>query len=231
MFMRRDLIFKENLRKPSWIFMNLNSGGYWILLLLSTNISFVYKHVKTNIHVQMYKWHKCFCFFIDLTREPACIGPFSELVPRRYHRFFGTDILKSYLASNQSDADKFLKAADPADIPIITKKRSDTVYQHVMDNLTEDGQDAVKDISPWIFNTLVDWSSDFEKFVCSKPIGKNMLTFGCSIRLKIKNCLFPKSWPTRKNWSEQKKFIAFIVKNLFYFLLFAPFFWGGGQVH
>ena len=90
-----------------------------------------------------------------------------------YHRFISREFLKSYIASNHTDALTFSNVASPADIPIITKQKQNEIYKHVLDNLTDGGKEAMKDIQPWIFNTLVDWSPQFEAFVCSDvPTGR-----------------------------------------------------------
>jgi hypothetical protein len=60
---------------------------------------------------------------------------------------------------------------EPADIPIITKKQtSNNVYSHISENRTAPGQDAIKEINPRLFNLLIDWCPDFDRFVCSNPI-------------------------------------------------------------
>ena len=65
-----------------------------------------------------------------------------------------------------------------ADIPVITKQKTDTVYQRTLDNLTEGGKHAVEEIQPWVFNTLIDWAPPFESFVCSNPFpGKQILKY------------------------------------------------------
>lgn len=36
-----------------------------------------------------------------------------------------------------------------------------------MSNLSEKWENAVKEIEPWVFNTLIDWFTPFEQFVQS----------------------------------------------------------------
>jgi hypothetical protein len=60
----------------------------------------------------------------------------------------------------------------------MTKQKTDTVYQRILDNLTEGGRNAVEEIQPWVFNTLIDWAPPFESFVCSNPFpGKQILKY------------------------------------------------------
>jgi len=114
------------------------------------------------------------CIFIAAVDEGYIeepIGPISTLIPSRCHRYIDKTTLKSYVASSETDAQKFQKKVEPADIPIITKKStSNNVYSHISENLTAPGQDAIKEISPRLFNLLIDWCPDFERFVCSNPI-------------------------------------------------------------
>ncbi|XP_063438753.1 uncharacterized protein LOC134719719 [Mytilus trossulus] len=111
----------------------------------------------------------------EVYTEP--IGPISTLVPSRFHRLMPKQILKSYLSSSHSYSETFAKMVGPADIPVITKKRKDEVYDHIMSNLSEDGKIAVKEIEPWVFNTLIDWSTPFEHFVCTAPLPDNSEVF------------------------------------------------------
>ncbi|XP_063417487.1 uncharacterized protein LOC134700020 isoform X1 [Mytilus trossulus] len=97
-------------------------------------------------------------------------GPIATLIPARYHQFIDGQTLKSYVASNERDAQIFKQKAGPADIPVITKKTSNKVYSQITDNLTDSGKDAINDINPNLFNLLIDWCPDFESFVCSKPV-------------------------------------------------------------
>ena len=119
------------------------------------------------------------CVFISLALyidgEP--VGPISILIPQRYHCFVSGDVLKSYLSSNRSDAETFSKLAGAADIPVITKQKTDTIYQRIMDNLTEGDRNAVEEIQPWGFNTLIDWAPPFESFVCSNPFPGKQITY------------------------------------------------------
>ncbi|CAC5425038.1 unnamed protein product [Mytilus coruscus] len=102
--------------------------------------------------------------------EGPPIGPICTLLPNNFHQYVSQDILKSYLSCNVADAETFTKLAGAANIPVITKKKNDAVYQHVMENLTEGGKRAVMEIQPWLFNTLIDWSKEFESYVCSDAL-------------------------------------------------------------
>lgn len=42
-----------------------------------------------------------------------------------------------------------------------------------MSNLSEEWENAVKEIEPWVFNTLIDWFTPFEQFVCSVSLPCN----------------------------------------------------------
>ncbi|CAG2209519.1 unnamed protein product [Mytilus edulis] len=97
-------------------------------------------------------------------------GPIATLIPARYHQFIDGQTLKSYVASNERDAQIFKRKVGPADIPVITKKPSNKVYSQITDNLTDSGKDAINDINPNLFNLLIDWCPNFESFVCSKPV-------------------------------------------------------------
>ena len=97
--------------------------------------------------------------------EPT--GPISTLVPSRFHKY----INKSYVAYNEADAQLIRKKSDPADIPILIKKKNSFVYAHVMKYLTDEGKVAIEEIhNPDVVNLLIDWCPEFERLVCSNPI-------------------------------------------------------------
>ena len=97
--------------------------------------------------------------------EPT--GLISTLVPSRFYKY----INKSYVAYNEADAQLIRKKSDPADIPILTKKKNSSVYAHVMKYLTDEGKVAIEEIhNPDVVNLLIDWCPEFERLVCSNPI-------------------------------------------------------------
>ncbi|CAG2256382.1 unnamed protein product [Mytilus edulis] len=79
-------------------------------------------------------------------------GPIAKLILARYHQFIDGQTLKSYVASNERDAQIFKQKVGPADIPVITKKPSNKVYSQITDNLTDSGKDAINDINPNLLN-------------------------------------------------------------------------------
>lgn len=43
-----------------------------------------------------------------------------------------------------------------------------SVYDHIMQNLTEVGKEVIEDVHPWIVNVLVDWAN-FDQIICTSP--------------------------------------------------------------
>lgn len=87
------------------------------------------------------------------------IGPISTLVPSIFHKYINKPTLKSYVAYNEADAQLFKKKSDPADIPILTKKKNSDVYAHVMKYLIDEGKVAIEEIrNPDVVNLLIDVS-------------------------------------------------------------------------
>ncbi|WAR20622.1 hypothetical protein MAR_002460, partial [Mya arenaria] len=93
------------------------------------------------------------------------IGPLSTAMPLRFHNHVSRDILKSYLAHNEEYGNKLQKQTFPADIPVIVKEYTNEVYPVVLKKLNHIGEDAVKEIHPWVLCTLIDWSH-FDKVIC-----------------------------------------------------------------
>ncbi|VDI72850.1 Hypothetical predicted protein [Mytilus galloprovincialis] len=50
-------------------------------------------------------------------------GPIATLILARYHQFIDGQTLKSYVPSNEKDAQIFKQKVGPADIPVISKKK------------------------------------------------------------------------------------------------------------
>lgn len=97
------------------------------------------------------------------------VGPICTLVPDKFHKYIPKDILKSLVCENQKKTAQIQEKIGVADIPVITKSYTNGVYQHILDNLTDLGKEAVEEIHPWIVNVLVDWAN-FDNVICESPI-------------------------------------------------------------
>ncbi|CAC5407271.1 unnamed protein product [Mytilus coruscus] len=154
------------------------------------------------------------------------VGPISTLVPQQYHAHIPRGILKSLVCETEESASKMRRKIGVADIPVITKKYSETVYDHILKNLTAIGKDVKEEVHPWIVNVLVDWAN-LNKLICSCPIEPSELDkhdrveVAGSSKVPISKSAMDKtnSYSSIKTWKpqEEMKLIDIKVKNDFRF--------------
>ncbi|XP_046559123.1 uncharacterized protein LOC124268144 [Haliotis rubra] len=98
------------------------------------------------------------------------VGPLGRVIPQVYHHHVSTDILATYVVSDQRTSDAFMAKMGKG-TSVIVKSYSEQVYPHILQNLTPTGEKAVAEIHPWILNLLIDWCS-FDSVICSHPLSE-----------------------------------------------------------
>ncbi|WAR19454.1 hypothetical protein MAR_001292, partial [Mya arenaria] len=86
-----------------------------------------------------------------------------------YRKLQDSNTLKSLLVGSFDVAQKLTDSAGLASLGIICKEPTFDVYPQVLSSLNEIGKDVVKEINPWVINTLVDWCN-FDNVICSSPL-------------------------------------------------------------
>ena len=105
-----------------------------------------------------------------LVSDP-CIGPISEHVPQRFWQHISKETLDSYLVATYESGEKLRKIMPG--VPVIVRGFSATVYEEVIENLTERGKEAVEAINPWLMVTLID-VEELDKVICTKFKGNTL---------------------------------------------------------
>ena len=105
--------------------------------------------------------------------ETPVDGPIASLVPAAYHKYISKSVLKSYVCSNEKEAQFLRKKMEPADIPVIVFNKFKPMYSGVSKNLSEFGLAATRDMKPWLVNLLVDWCS-FDEVICKETVSANI---------------------------------------------------------
>lgn len=96
------------------------------------------------------------------------VGPLCTVIPKQFHQHFSNNILKSYLACDKQYGEQLQRSVFPADIPVIVRNYTNTVYPEVLENLNDLGRLAVQEMHPWVLCTLIDWA-DFDKAITCSP--------------------------------------------------------------
>ncbi|XP_062599738.1 uncharacterized protein LOC134261314, partial [Saccostrea cucullata] len=92
-----------------------------------------------------------------------------DTVPKKFHRLISSDLLHTYVFSNESEANKFRQESKSnADKTVIVFDKSKPLYSKVGDNLSELGTELVESTEPWVVNLLVDWCHQIEEVICQR---------------------------------------------------------------
>ena len=96
------------------------------------------------------------------------------------------ETLDSYLVGTYESGEK-LRMHIPG-VNIIVRQFRTTVYQEVLDKLTEAGKLAVEKINPWLMVTMIDLE-EFDKVICHMAKGNLFALFRKYITIQIIHCI------------------------------------------